>query len=220
MNKNNTIKPWDFNFKAFFMLIGFLFVALSLQAQNVLEKELTAERIDSIVIDGNQIFKITVVTSKTNQIKIVSTLDGEYQNEFQVEMRENNHTLYLHLEHLSFSEIPDDKRNAHKVIAATLQLEIPEERSLDIVSDIGSVDLNGTFNSLYIQLSRGRCYVEADTKTATINTLDGDIIVVTDNAAVTANSNHGKITVDEFYNAISTWKLKSINGNITVEKPD
>ena len=54
-------------------------------------------------------------------------MDGEYQNEFQVVDRIKNGVLHLKLEHLSFSDIADDKRNAHKVIAATLQLEIPQE---------------------------------------------------------------------------------------------
>ena len=202
------------------MLCGFLFITTILSAQNILEKELTVENIETIVINGNQIFKISVSTSKTDKIKILSTLDGEYQNEFQVVSRVNNHTLTLGLEHLSFLEIPDDKRNAHKVIAATLRMEIPEDLSLQILSDIGSVDMKGDFKSLYIELLQGGCDVEGTSKTATINTLDGDISVVTKSAFVEANSNHGKVTIASFYNATSIWKLKSINGNITVVKPD
>ncbi|WP_179318901.1 hypothetical protein [Winogradskyella helgolandensis] len=220
MNRNKIIKPWNFNFMAFFVLCVFILNTLIVKAQNILEKEITAEKIDTISINANQIFKISVSTSQTDKIKVRSTLDGEYQNDFQVVILENNHTLNLHLEHLSFTEIPDDKRNAQKVVAATLHLEIPEDLSLDIISDIGSVDLKGDFNTLYIQLLQGHFYIIGDTKTATINTFDGDIHVVTKSAAVVANSNHGKITTDEFSKAIPIWKLKSINGNITVVKPD
>ncbi|WP_092465747.1 hypothetical protein [Winogradskyella thalassocola] len=202
------------------MLLILFSSGISLKAQNVLEKNITAEKIDTISINANQIFRISVSTSKTDKIKIRSTLDGEYQNEFQVVLSENNHMLKLSLEHLSFNDIPDDKRNAHKVIAATLHLEIPEDLALNIVSDIGSVDLKGDFNSLYIQLLQGQCYIEGDAKTAMINTFDGDINVVTKHAEVVANSNHGKITLDDFSDAISIWNLKSIKGNITVVKPD
>ena len=128
--------------------------------------------------------------------------------------------MTLGLEHVSFLEIPDDKRNAHKVIAATLHMEIPKYLSLHILSDIGSLYLKGAFKSLLIELLQGRCNVEGISKTATINTLDGDINVVTKSASVEANSNHGKVTIDDFSDAISIWKLKSINGNITVVKPD
>ncbi len=202
------------------MLCIFLFTATFLCAQNILEKQITVGGIDRIVINGNQIFNISVSTSKTDKIKILSTLDGEYQNEFQILSSLDNHTLTLGLEHLSFLEIPDDKRNAHKVIAATLRMEIPEDLSLQILSDIGSVDMKGDFKSLYIELLQGRCDVEGTSKTATINTLDGDISVVTTSASVEASSNRGKVTVDNFYDEFSIWKLKSINGNITVVKPD
>ncbi|EPR69995.1 hypothetical protein ADIWIN_3858 [Winogradskyella psychrotolerans RS-3] len=205
---------------AFFVPFVFVLNTLTAKAQNILEKTIQADGIESISINGNQIFSIFVSTSKTDKIKVTSTLDGEYQNEFQVVSSENNHTLILSLEHLSFLEIPDDKRNAHKVIAATLHMEIPEQLALHILSDIGSVDLKGAFKSLYIELLQGRCTIEGESTTATINTFDGDISVVTKNASVEANSNHGKITIDDFSNVISIWKLKSINGNITVVKPD
>ena len=193
---------------------------MQLRAQNSLVKEITAKNIDTISIDANQIFNISVATSKTSNITIISTLDGEYQNEFQVVVSEKKRTLKLSLEPLPFHNIPDDKRNAHKVIAATLQLEIPEYYVLDLVSDIGSVDVYGQFKSLYIQLYQGQCYVEANVETATINTFDGDINVVTKRASVKAQSNHGEIALDEYSNTNAIWNLKSIKGNITVAKPD
>ncbi len=202
------------------MLVILIFLSVQLTAQNSLVKEITAQNIDAISIDANQIFNISVTTSQTSNIKITSTLDGEYQNEFQVVVSEKKQTLQLSLEPLPFHSIPDDKRNAHKVIAATLQLEIPENRTVDIVSDIGSVEVYGQFKSLYIQLYQGQCYVEANLETATINTFDGDIKVMTKKASVKAQSNHGEITLDEYANANSIWNLKSIKGNITVAKPD
>jgi DUF4097 and DUF4098 domain-containing protein YvlB len=121
---------------------------------------------------------------------------------------------------MSFTEIPDDKRNAHKVIAATLHLEIPEQLTLNILSDVGSVALNGNFRSLFIELIQGQCRVTGKAKTATINTLDGDINVVTKSATVEASSNNGKVSLDAFSNSNTLWILKSINGDITVAKQE
>ena len=92
--------------------------------------------------------------------------------------------------------------------------------SLNIISDIGSVDINGNFSALYIELSQGECNVKGYTNNATINTLDGDINVLTKSATVIANSSHGNVTLDEFSSSNSIWKLKSINGDITVAKLD
>ena len=198
----------------------FLFISINSEAQNVLEKTITADKITTISINGNQIFNISVSTSKTDEIIIRSTLDGEYQNDFQIVIKEESQTLKLSLEHLSLVEIPDDKRNAHKVIAASLHMEIPEELSLHIISDIGSVDVKGNFKSLFIELLQGQCQVEGEVKTVNINTLDGDINAATKNAFVNANSSHGKVILDAFSSSKFIWKLKSINGNITVVKLD
>ncbi len=199
-------------------LVFFILSSLIIKAQNILETHIQADGITSISIDGNDIFKISVLTSKTNQIKMTSTLDGEYQNDFQMVSIKENHTLNLSLEHLSFMEIPDDKRNAHKVIAATLYLEIPEQLIVTVLSDIASVDLNGKFKSLFIELQQGKCSINGDVETATINTFDGDISVITRSATVNAQSNHGKVDLDKFYDLDAAWELKSINGDITVEK--
>jgi len=220
LNRNTIIKPWDLNFKAFFMFCIFLFIVINIEAQNVLEKTITADKITSILINGNQIFNISVLTSKTDEIIIRSTLDGEYQNDFQIVIKEEGHMLKLSLEHLSLLEIPDDKRNAHKVISATLQMEIPKELSLQIMSDIGSVDVKGDFKSLFIELLQGQCQLEGEVKNANINTLDGDIIVATKNAFIKAKSSHGKVILDPFSGSKSIWELKSTNGNITVVKLD
>lgn len=198
------------------MLYCFLLTSFSVEAQNVLEKKLKANDIDTIVINGNQIFRIAVATEKTDVITMTSTLDGEYQNEFQITTEENDKNLTLSLEHLSLNTIADDKRNAHKVIAATLYLQIPEDLNLTIKSDVGSVELEGDFKVLSVELLNGHFEFTGKARAATVNTLDGDIKVVTSNATVRANSNHGQVNLDEFAESNSNWKLRSINGNISV----
>ncbi len=187
-----------------------------MEAQNVLEKTLKADGIETIVINGNQIFRIAVATEKTEVITMTSTLDGEYQNEFQITAEQNDKKLTLSLEHLSLNTIADDKRNAHKVIAATLYLLIPEQLNLSIKSDVGSVDLKGDFKVISVELLSGHFEIKGKAQTAMVHTIDGDITVETTNASVAANSNHGQVKLDEFEESNSLWKLKSINGNISV----
>lgn len=202
------------------MLCIFFAITISAGAQNVLEKKIIADKIDTISINGNQVFSISVSTAKTDYIEIMSSLDGEYQNQFQIIAEEENDNLKLSLERVTFAVIADDKRNAHKVIAATLHLIIPEHLSLNIFSDVGSVQLNGDFDFLSIELLQGQCEVIGKVNKATINTIDGDINVVTQSANINAKSNNGNIVLDEFSISNSMWKLQSINGDITVVKPD
>lgn len=208
----------------FFLFIILMFYSFLGFSQNKLEKQISAKQINTISIHGNQIFNIAISTSKTDKISITSILDGEYQNNYQIIAKEENNALTLSLEFMSFEAIPDDKRNAHKVIAATLHLEIPEDLNLNIVSDIGSVDLEGDYESLFIELQQGQCKVIGKAKVVTINTFDGDINVDTEDVVIEASSNHGKLSIEEFARSnsnstsSSSWKLTSINGNITVVK--
>lgn len=203
-----------------FLLLMILLNFSALYSQNKLQKQLSAEHIETITINGNQIFNISVMTAKTDVISISSILDGEYQNNYQITTKQQNNQLTLSLAFVSFDDIPDDKRNAHKVIAATLYLEIPEDLVLNIKSDVGSVDLNGNYNSLTIELLQGYCTIKGNTKRATVNTFDGNISVVTKNAKVNANSNHGKVSITKFKASDSIWNLQTINGDITVVKQE
>jgi len=198
----------------------FLFIALSIKAQNILEKTIQADGIDTVLINGNQIFTILVLTTSTEFITIKSTLDGEYQNQFQIISKQENNELKLSLEQVQFTTIVDDKRNAHKVIAATLTLEIPEHLNINVISDIGSVDLTGNFDALSVELLQGYCEVRGSANLAVINTIDGDISVTTNNAIINANSSHGNVILDEITESNSIWNLESINGNIKVVKQE
>ncbi|WP_179004214.1 hypothetical protein [Winogradskyella forsetii] len=47
-----------------------------------------------ISINGNRIFDISVSTSKTDEISVTSILDGEYQNDFQIAIKDDNDRQY------------------------------------------------------------------------------------------------------------------------------
>ncbi|WP_299128488.1 hypothetical protein [uncultured Winogradskyella sp.] len=184
-----------------------------------MKKQIEAKPIENIIINGNQIFNIFITTSNTTNISIASILDGEYQNDYQIVSKEENNQLTLSLELMSFENIADDKRNAHKVIAAELHLEIPEQLNLNIVSDVGSVNLDGNFKTVFVKLKQGYCNVKGLSKSAVINTIEGNIKVITKNAKISASSYKGKIMIDDFESPYFVWTLNSINGNITVVKP-
>ena len=212
------IKPWIKKFKAFLLCWCLSFAVI--HAQNSLTKTIAADSVNSIEINGNQIFNISVTTTKNNKILVSSTLDGEYQNKYQIALKQEGTQLFLALNYVSFEDIPDDKRNAHKVIAATLKIEIPEDLMLNIKSDVGSVNVTGQFESIFIELLQGYCNVVGKASSATINTIDGNIKVATNNAVINANSKHGNSKADLLKPSENVWHLYSINGDITVVKQE
>ena len=91
------------------MFYVFLFMAIRVNGQNIIEKKLLADKTETISINGFRIFKISVSTSKTEFITIKSALDGEYQNQFQVVTKQEENQLDLKLEQIEFSTIVVDK---------------------------------------------------------------------------------------------------------------
>ena len=230
------IRPW-INFKASFfdlykvkcstrtnlsktMILSmvFLLFSSSLKAQNKRETTHSAENISKVIIDGNQIFNIEIIATATNEIKINSLTDGEYQDDYQVFSVENDGMLNIELRRTPFYNTPDDKRNAHKVIAATLKIEMPKNLELSVISDIGSVILTGDFKALFVELAQGSFRAEAEAKFATINTMDGAIDVKTKDALIETDSKRGLVNIPNDMFGFNVWQLKTIGGNITVVK--
>ncbi|MDO1502376.1 hypothetical protein Q2T40_19750 [Winogradskyella maritima] len=206
--------------KAFFILF-FLAFSFSVFTQNTNIETLSAKDISRVSVNGYQIFKIEVKTTQKDSVVVKSLTDGEYQNDFKIhtEVRPDQ-TLYIELRQTPFKTIPDDKRNAHKVVAATLRIEMPEKKNLRIQSDIGLVDAKGHFANLNIELMQGSCRIKGEAQIANINTFDGDITIKTKNAVIEAQSSNGTTHVDDLGFGVALWALKSIDGDITVSRKD
>ncbi len=198
----------------------FLFGILSVPVlgQNSTEATYHEKDISKINVNGNEIFKISVETSQADQITIKSLTDGEYQNNFKVVSKVVNGQLNISLKRISLHTTPDDKRNAHKVIAATLKLHIPTDKDLTITSNIGSVDLTGNYNLLAIKLEDGNCTFNGTAKTAQIETRDGYISIKTKDALIETDSHHGLVNIPNDMFGYNVYKLKTHGGNVTVTK--
>ena len=187
-------------------------------AQNTNKATYIGEDISKISIDGNSIFTISIKTSETDQISIESLIDGEYGNTFKVITEEKNGQLHIALKRASLNIAPDDKRNAHKVVAATLKLDIPANKDIDIVSDIGSADLQGTYNTIALKLFDRNFNFNGIAKSAKIETRDGHISIKTSDALVETDSHHGLVKIPNDMFGYNVFKLKTHGGNITVTK--
>ncbi len=208
------IKLWNFVFKAFFMLWAFG----ELSAQNMAYKEIDATTITEINIKGNEIFQIDIETVSTKYISFESIVDGEYENEFQVVSAVVGNKINLKLEQYSYAYIKDDKRNAHKIVAAKLILKVPEKLNLNVISDISNVTLKGKFDALDIRLQEGYFKMIGEVNEANVSTINGSIVMRTRKARINANSINGELELAQFTNPMSTINLKTVNGNISVSK--
>ena len=216
MKRHGILKLWNFSFKAFFVM----FVFNIMSGQNSVSKMIDADGVSTININGNQIFNIEVIASESYHISYTSIVDGEYENDFQIISKITKGRLEFKLEQYKYTNISDDKRNAHKVVAAKLVLNIPEHLNLNIVSDIANLDIKGSFNTINVRLEEGICNFNGNVNKATINTFNGNINVITNNKSVYAVSNNGIVDIHSLEISKSNITLKSINGNISVIKPN
>ena len=200
-----------------FYFLGGMFYSFS---QNKGETVFSAIGISKVVVNGNQIFNIDIETSEAEDIKVFSLTDGEYQDDFKVFSELKDGLLNIGLIRSPFYNKPDDKRNAHKVIAATLKIILPKNHDLSVTSDVGSVDIKGDFNTLFIQLAEGYFKFEGIARSAVVNTIEGAISIATQNADVEAISSYGKIDIEKMIVRDNRWQLQSIHGNINVVKKE
>lgn len=216
LNKNISIEPWNLSFKAFFISAIVCLLSVTIQSQNIQTKTINAEGLTRIEIDGDQIFNIEVKSSSRKDVFIESTLDGSYQNEYQILNTEAQGVVKLRLKRLDYIQIPDDKRNAHKIVAAKLSLIIPENLRVQVLSDIGSLEMFGQFQSVKAQLSQGYFKMNGTATSTYVSTIDGDILIATNNVDVDAHSTNGVVEVSIFESSINQMQLQSVNGNISV----
>lgn len=208
-----TLQPWNYGFKVFFV-VGLL--CQSLFTQNETIRTFDAKAINRVIVQGDQIFEIEIYAEKRQTIELRSLLDGEYENDFQISALGRDNSLNIKLIESNFSNIPDNKRNAHKVVAATLRLVIPEDLYIEVISDVGFLVAEGQFKSLMANLRSGFFKFSGCATVLQVRTARGNIYVSTKNTSIEATSVKGKVTGLTKVNGTNRAILKSINGDIVI----
>lgn len=207
-------KPWKLYFKVFLCL---LFLSFSIGAQNQLQKTIDPGKHTRVKINGNQIFEIEIQSEKRNTIELISIVDGEYGEHFQFDIKLIKDAYTISLWQSQLSIIEDDKRNAHKVVAAKMLLKLPEGFIVDVMSDVGNLELTGNFKTLRASLQMGYFRFQGLVDFLEVETRDGNIHLQTKDVNVEARSSNGLVTVSNSIQGNGSVTLKSINGNILVE---
>lgn len=200
--------------------IIFLGFSFQLQAQKVIEKSIDAKAINTLIIDGNTIFRINIETLNTNVILAKTRSEGEYGEHNILATKVQNDTLFVSSKLQPFFTDSNNKSTAHKVIATDLDLVIPQHLSIYIKSDIATTNLQGVYNDITIELINGNCILKSYAGNAIINTIHGYIDVQTRDAKIEAFTKNGNITSVNFFQNEFILKLNSINGNIRVTKTE
>ncbi len=204
-------------FKKLFIVGIFIFGDLLwAQRQNI--KTIDAENIQEIVILADEIFQVEINTTSRNSVEIKSISEGEYLQNIHLQSEIEGEKLILTSTYQEILTSGFDKLSAHKVYAVNLQLIIPRNLKVTVISNLASVYAQGSYHYFEAELKSGRCELTHFKGEALINTFGGDVLVKTGNANVEAQTNHGKMQVDKSLNFGELIRIKSISGDIKVMK--
>tara|TARA_R110001632_G_scaffold50261_7_gene125450 strand:- start:2139 stop:2741 length:603 start_codon:yes stop_codon:yes gene_type:complete len=189
-------------------------------AQKMLEQSFYDKDIKALYIKSDEIFEIHLSTSQNDHITIGTRIDGETFESSILKTRVDNNTLKIETGRTPDFEPFNDKLSAHKVLSIVLYISLPEGLDLDIFSTLASVDAQGHFGQVQLNLGRGGCRLVnfRFRESATINTLSGAIHVEVDSAEVHAQSRNGNVVIPAGFSEGYPLVLKSIHGDIIVTK--
>lgn len=192
----------------------------SIEAQKLLEQSFSKENLQGIYIKSDEIFEIHLSASPSDHITIGTKIDGETFESSLLKTRVQNNQLIIETGRTPDFAPFNDKLSAHKVLSIVLYINLPEDMDIDIFSTLASVDAQGRFGQVQINLGRGGCRLVdfRFRESATVNTLTGAINIEVETAEVRAQSRNGNVVIPQDLSSGMPLVLKSIHGDIVVTK--
>lgn len=198
-----------------------LFCAMSItfaQKQMVLTEP--AEQLKGIFIESDQVFQIYVKTTNSDQLVISTEVEGETFETLEIDTRLQNELLYVTTGRSVGFKAFDDKLAAHKVLSVVLHIELPKDKELWVDSSLASVEAQGAFSYVNLNLSGGRVDLLNFSGNGVVNTLRGAIAIETQNTEVNASSRNGTVDVASSPLQLYELVLKTVDGDISVSQSE
>lgn len=148
-------------------------------AQKILQKQIDAQQLTQVSIDGKGVFKIDIYSEERNTIEIQSYIEGEYSESMMIATKMINNALSISSEFSPYFKKDNDKLAAHKIESVRLVLKIPHNMVVGVISDIANLTIDGMYNFVDVSLENGNCKLTNFIGDANLVTSEGDILVET-----------------------------------------
>ncbi len=186
-------------------------------AQKVLQKEISSEGIETVLIEDDAIFKIEVQTSENNRVQLKANISGENSESIIIEEKIQDGTLFLSTGFSPFFEKENDKLAAHKLMAVEILVVIPKHINIQIKSKIASATVIGAYKNVEIGLDEGNCLLKDFLGNAVLQTKMGDITVFARNQVSGEGiSLHGTVKNELPITGKYHLTAETINGSISL----
>lgn len=198
----------------FFFLMSV--VSSAVYGQKNVQKSINASAVDGIFIDSDQIFEIRVKTGSSSVILLESEIEGETFETVTLNTSIKEGLLVIETGRTAVYQHVDDKLAAHKVLSVVLNVVLPEGKQLWIDSSLASVEAEGQYDFINLNLSHGNCRLLDFRGSGIVNTQRGFIYVETKNCSIDASSRNGTVDVQNVPMGKNHLSLASIDGSVAV----
>lgn len=200
------------------LYIIFIISIQPIKAQKIIEKEIDASGISTIVVSGNSMFKIDLNTKPINQVHLTLKVEGENNEQIVLKTSRKQDTIFIGSGYQPLFNVPDDKLSAHKKISIELDMIIPENFDVTVKSDIGSVLIKGIYKSIFSELVNGDFKALNFSSNLLVNTIHGNIYIETNKSELSITTKNGSMYQEQLDFGKQQISLNSINGDIRVIK--
>lgn len=206
----------------FFMAIAtvvlFLSGVMGLRAQKRSARTFDATTLTKLVIDAEKIFEVVLEESSGDLLRAEVAIEGEYQQEMTLGVKREGSTLFLRGLFLPTFEDPNDKLSAHKVLSVRLKLYVPRHLMVSLSGLSTRVVATGYFDDLQLRTAKGPVLLHKPEGMIQVRTTGGMIKAFQCKGFVSATSSYGHVYKGELPEGRSTLILRSVSGDIYMNK--
>ena len=185
-------------------------------AQKRISKSLLDPRVSSIVIEGEQCFRIDVRTADTDQVTVEAEMQGEYQSDVLVHTETLGNTLNISTAFAPSFQMPNDKLGAHKVLSIDLRVTLPHYQRVSLSAGTCQVQTAGRYRTLKVSMNDGGCKLNHTAEQTEVRTRTAPILAKVKSGTVNAESRYGIVAVDAIPVGGPHFRLWSNRGDIRV----
>ncbi|SMP02409.1 hypothetical protein SAMN06265375_101277 [Muriicola jejuensis] len=176
--------------------------------------------ITNIQVDVESFSEVRLETTVGVELRLEAIMEGEYQKDIAVEITESGNTLLIAGSFQPYFESPNDKLSAHKVVAVTLLLQVPEDRFIGLYGTSGRILVKGAYRELVIVLNDGSCTLDNPEGEIRVATQSGDMYLTVESGILKASSRYGKVEIQKIPPGENRYTLESVSGDIYVSRGD
>ncbi|MBS9462538.1 hypothetical protein KIM67_08955 [Flagellimonas sp. 389] len=195
-----------------------VFSFCTMKGQKLVKKAFITPETQFIQIDSQNCYKVSIGTSKKEEVTIAGSMEGEYSKDLLVTIEQKGATVLISTGFQPNFTNPNDKLSAHKVISIELNISLPEYKEVSVYGTNCNVLAEGDYKKLKVKLADGTCSLENVGETVEVNTQKGNIFLSTSNGDIVAKSTYGEVRRETIPKGDNVFVLNTVEGNIYLKK--